>query len=51
MNAGRYAFVWIDALTQKVREGGRTVSLHALVKGASAQGGGDRPAGRRDHAS
>jgi putative transposase len=28
---GPYAFVWIDALTQKVREGGRTVNVHALI--------------------
>jgi hypothetical protein len=23
--------VWIDALTQKVREGGRTVNVHCLI--------------------
>jgi hypothetical protein len=27
LDAGPYTFVWIDALTQKVREGGRTVNL------------------------
>lgn len=31
LDGGPYTFVWIDALTQKVREGGRTVSVHALV--------------------
>ena len=34
-----YAFVWIDALTQKVREGGRTVNVHALIAtGVNADG-------------
>jgi transposase-like protein len=23
--------VWVDALTQKVREGGRIISVHALI--------------------
>jgi hypothetical protein len=27
LNADPYSFVWIDALTQKVREGGRTVNV------------------------
>jgi transposase-like protein len=31
LDAGPYTFVWIDALTQKVREGGRTVNVHCLV--------------------
>jgi len=31
LDAGPYTFVWIDALTQKVREGGRTVTVHCLV--------------------
>ncbi|MEV4477325.1 transposase, partial [Nonomuraea sp. NPDC049504] len=31
LDAGPYTFVWLDALTQKVREGGRTVNVHALV--------------------
>src|SRR5258708_12620052 len=31
LDAGPYTFVWIDALTQKVREGGRTVTVHALI--------------------
>jgi putative transposase len=36
---GPYAFVWIDALTQKVREGGRTVNVHALIAtGVNADG-------------
>jgi putative transposase len=39
LDAGRYAFAWIDALTQKVREGGRTVNVHALIAtGVSADG-------------
>jgi len=31
LDGGPYTFVWLDALTQKVREGGRTVNVHALV--------------------
>lgn len=31
LDAGPYTFVWIDALTQKVREGGRTIIVHCLV--------------------
>jgi transposase-like protein len=31
LEAGPYPFVWLDALTQKVREDGRTVIVHALV--------------------
>ncbi len=31
LDAGPYTFVWVDALTQRVREGGRTVLVHALV--------------------
>jgi putative transposase len=31
LDAGPYSFVWLDALTQKVREGGRTVNVHVLV--------------------
>uniref|UniRef100_UPI000ADEED4D IS256 family transposase n=1 Tax=Actinomadura hibisca TaxID=68565 RepID=UPI000ADEED4D len=31
LDAGPYAFVWVDALTQKVREGGRIVNVHVLV--------------------
>jgi transposase-like protein len=31
LDRGPYTFLWIDALTQKVREGGRTVSVHALI--------------------
>ncbi|WP_344085006.1 IS256 family transposase [Luedemannella helvata] len=31
LDAGPYTFVWMDALTIKVREGGRTVNVHALV--------------------
>jgi transposase-like protein len=34
-----YTFVWVDALTQKVREGGRVVNVHALVAvGVNADG-------------
>lgn len=28
---GPYSFVWLDALTQKVREHGRTMVVHALI--------------------
>src|SRR4051812_31983076 len=39
LDAGPYAFVWMDALTQKVREGGRTVNVHVLVAtGVNADG-------------
>lgn len=39
LDAGPYSFVWMDALTQKVREGGRTVGVHVLVAtGVNADG-------------
>ncbi len=39
MEGGPYAFVWVDALTQKVREGGRIVNVHVLVAtGVNADG-------------
>jgi transposase-like protein len=39
LDAGPYVFVWLDALTQKVREGGRTVNVHVLVAtGVNADG-------------
>jgi transposase-like protein len=39
LDAGPYTFVWVDALTQKVREGGRTVIVHALLAvGVNADG-------------
>ncbi len=31
LDAGPYTFVWLDALTQKVREGGRTVNVYCLI--------------------
>ncbi|MFG2791643.1 transposase, partial [Streptomyces sp. NPDC048419] len=31
LDQGPYSFVWVDALTQKVREGGRIINVHALV--------------------
>jgi len=31
LDHGPYTFVWIDALTQKVREGGRITGIHVLV--------------------
>src|SRR4051794_10195482 len=40
LDSGPYTFVWMDALTVKVREGGRTVNVHALVAvGVNADGG------------
>ena len=40
LDSGHYTFVWCDALTIKVREGGRTVNVHALVAvGVNADGG------------
>jgi transposase-like protein len=39
LDGGPYAFIWIDALTQKVREGGRTVNVHCLIAtGVNAAG-------------
>lgn len=39
LDGGPYTFVWVDALTQKVREGGRVVNVHALVAvGVDADG-------------
>ncbi|MEV3927552.1 IS256 family transposase, partial [Actinomadura coerulea] len=39
LEGGPYAFVWVDALTQKVREGGRIVIVHVLVAtGVNADG-------------
>ncbi|MGW5124960.1 IS256 family transposase [Streptomyces sp. NPDC004069] len=38
LDAGPYTFVWVDALTQKVREGGR-INVHALIAvGVNADG-------------
>ena len=40
LDAGPYTFVWCDALTVKVREGGRTVNVHALIAvGVNGDGG------------
>jgi hypothetical protein len=55
LDSGPYTFVWLDALTIKVRESGRTVNVHALVAvGVNADGqrespraGGRLPGGRR----
>jgi putative transposase len=42
LDAGPYAFVWIDALTQKVREGDRVAYVHAPVAtGVNADGSGE----------
>ncbi|MEV6949301.1 IS256 family transposase [Streptomyces sp. NPDC051172] len=39
LDAGPYVFVWVDALTQKVREGGRIINVHALIAvGVNADG-------------
>lgn len=39
LDAGPYAFIWVDALTQKVREGGRIINVHALIAvGVNADG-------------
>jgi transposase-like protein len=40
LDSAHYTFVWLDALTIKVREHGRTVNVHALVAvGVNADGG------------
>ncbi len=39
LDTGPYAFIWVDALTQKVREGGRIINVHALIAaGVNADG-------------
>ena len=39
LDRGPYTFCWIDALTRKVREGGRTVNVHCLIAtGVNADG-------------
>ncbi len=39
LDAAHYTFVWMDALTMKVREAGRTVNVHALIAvGVNADG-------------
>jgi putative transposase len=39
LDGGPYTFMWTGALTQKVREGGRTVNVHCLVAtGVNADG-------------
>jgi putative transposase len=39
LDAGPYTFVWLDALTLRVREAGRTVLVHALLAvGVNADG-------------
>jgi putative transposase len=39
LDAGPYTFLWTGALTQKVREGGRTVNVHALIATGVNAGG------------
>ena len=39
LDGGPYTFVWIDALTQKVREGGRTINVHCLIATGVNAGG------------
>jgi putative transposase len=39
LDGGPYTFAWIDALTQKVREGGRTVNVHCLIATGVNAGG------------
>src|SRR5690242_14024748 len=38
LDRGPYTFCWIDALTQKVREGGRTVNVHCLIATGGERG-------------
>ena len=39
LDAGPYTFIWLDALTQKVREAGRSQIVHALIAvGVNADG-------------
>jgi putative transposase len=39
LDAGPYTFARVDALTRKVREGGRTVNVHALIATGVNSGG------------
>jgi transposase-like protein len=39
LDGGPYTFLWTGVLTQKVREGGRTVNVHALIATAVNAGG------------
>jgi len=41
LDGGPYTFTWIDALTQKVREGGRTINVHCLIA-TGVNAGGNR---------
>ena len=45
LSSGPYRYLWIDALTQRVREGGRVVNV-SLCRGPSCQGVGSRRQGR-----
>jgi putative transposase len=39
LDGGPYPYLWLDALTQRVREGGRIVVVHAVIAtGVNAQG-------------
>jgi hypothetical protein len=38
LDVGPYAFVWVDALTHRVREGGRIINVHALIAVGAAAG-------------
>lgn len=39
LDAGPYTYVWMDALTQKVREGGRIVNVAVVIAvGVNAEG-------------
>ena len=39
LDAGPYTYVWLDALTQKVREGGRIVNVAVVIAvGVNAEG-------------
>jgi putative transposase len=39
LDGGPYTFIWIDAITQKVREGGRTINVHCLIATGVNAGG------------
>ena len=48
LDAGPYTYVWVDALTQKVREGGRIVNV-AVVIATGVNAEGHRDLGPRPH--
>ena len=50
LDGGPYSYIWLDALTQKVRDGGRIVNVAFIVAtGVNADGHSGDPRGRPHH--